>query len=97
MACETLPDLSNNPFEADLDEQIPEIYEIMKSTNGSSIDINWLANDFALEWFTTVHGLPLANIPISILFSINTHLKFCFDILIDIVCENFVFEQLFFN
>ena len=49
--CEEMPNLSQNPFDAPDDEQIPEISNLpYPEINGSSAVFNWEGNKFALEF-----------------------------------------------
>jgi hypothetical protein len=48
IGCEDLPDLSQNPFEAIGDGQVPEILYLDKNINGNQALLKWSGNLFAL-------------------------------------------------
>tara|TARA_B110000438_G_C15633954_1_gene572227 strand:- start:28 stop:849 length:822 start_codon:yes stop_codon:yes gene_type:complete len=50
IACEELPDLSQNPFEADSEDQIPEILFLDKYINGDNAALNWSGNKYSLGY-----------------------------------------------
>ena len=50
IGCEELPDLSQNPFEAEEEAQVPQIVLMNDSINGNEVMLNWSGNKFALEY-----------------------------------------------
>ena len=50
IGCEELPDLSQNPFEAEEESQIPQIVLLNDDVNGNEVMLNWSGNKFALEY-----------------------------------------------
>ena len=50
IGCEELPDLSNNPFEAEQEDQVPKIVLLNDNVNGNEVMLNWSGNKFALEY-----------------------------------------------
>ena len=50
IGCEELPDLSQNPFEAEEEAQVPQIVLLNENINGNEVMLNWSGNKFALEY-----------------------------------------------
>jgi len=49
-SCEELEVDQNNIFEADADQQIPDVTNLNTNINGATVDFSWEGNDFALEF-----------------------------------------------